>query len=113
MVKNGKLDLVTSYMLDYENGKNRFSHKRQAISDFMNVNEAYYVGIELADKAKKIAEDIMETGIKSIDALHVACAILAGSDYFITTDDRLLKYKTEDVQVVTPGEFIRRLEAVD
>ena len=113
MVKNGKLDLVTSYMLDYENGKNRFSHKRQAISDFMNVNEAYYVGIELADKAKKIAEDIMETGIKSIDALHVACAILSGSDYFITTDDRLLKYKTEDVQVVTPGEFIRRLEAVD
>ena len=113
MVKNGKLDLVTSYMLDYENGKNRFSHKRQAISDFMNVNEAYYVGIEVADKAKKIAEGIMETGIKSIDALHVACAILAGSDYFITTDDRLLKYKAEDIQVVTPGEFIRRLEAVD
>ena len=37
----------------------------------------------------------METGVKSMDALHVACAILAGSDFFITTDDRLLKYQTE------------------
>ncbi|MDE5937676.1 MAG: hypothetical protein K2H37_01160 [Lachnospiraceae bacterium] len=55
----------------------------------------------------------METGIKSADALNVACAILAGSDYFITTNDRLLKLQTEEIQVVTPGEFIRRLEAFD
>lgn len=113
IVKNGDIDLVTSYVLEYENGKNRFFHKRQAISDFMNNNESYYVGIERDEEVKKIAKDIVQTGVKSIDALHVACAVLAGSDYFITTDDRLLKYQTEDIQVVTPGEFIRRLEAVD
>ena len=113
MVKSGGLDLVTSYMLEYENGKNRFSHKKQAIFDFMNINESYYVGIERDDEAKKIAEDIMKSGVKSLDALHVACAVLAGSDYFITTDDRLLKYQTKDIQIVTPGEFIRKLEAVD
>ena len=100
-------------MLEYENGKNRFSHKRQAISDYMSTNESYYVGIERDEEAKKIAEGIMATGVKGMDALHVACAILAGSDYFITTDDRLLKYQTEKIQVVTPGEFIRRMEAVD
>ena len=113
IIKNGGLNLVTSYMLEYENGKNRFSHKKQAISDFINANESYYVGVERNEEAKKIAEDIMVTGVKSMDALHVACAILAGSDYFITTDDRLLKYQTKDIQVVTPGEFIRRLEAID
>lgn len=105
--------MVTSYMLEYENGKNRFSHKKQAIADFMNVNESYYVGIDKEAEVKKFAERIMETGIKSADALHVACAILAGSDYFITTDDRLLKLQIEEIQVVTPGEFIRRLEAFD
>lgn len=113
LVRNGEIDLVTSYMLEYENGKNRFSHKKQAIADFMNVNESYYVGIDKEAEVKKVAERIMETGIKSADALHVACAILAGSDYFITTDDRLLKLHTEEIQVVTPGEFIRRLEAFD
>lgn len=113
MVKKGNIDLVTSFMLEYENGKNRFSHKRKAINDFMSANESYYVGIEKEEEAKLIAGHIMESGVKSADALHVACAILAGSDYFITTDDRLLKFQTEDMQIVTPGEFIRRLEASD
>lgn len=113
MVKKGDINLVTSFMLEYENGKNRFSHKKKAIADFMSANESYYVGIEKGEEAKLIAERIMESGVKSADALHVACAILAGSDYFITTDDRLLKFQTENIQVVTPGEFIRRWEAID
>ena len=112
MIKNGELALVTSYVLEYENGKNRFSHKRQAISDFMSLNESYYVGIEKETEIKKIAKNIMKTGIKSIDALHVASALLAKSDYFVTTDDRLLKYTTNEIQIVTPGELIRRLEAI-
>lgn len=113
MVKEGELNLVTSFMPEYENGKNRFLHKKHAIADFMSTNESYYVGIEKEAEAKMIARRIMKSGVKSADALHVACAILAGSDYFITTDDRLLKFQTEDLQIVTPGEFIRRLEAVD
>lgn len=113
MVKRGNIYLVTSFMLEYENGKNRFSHKKKAIADFMNANESHYVGIEKGEEVKAIAERVMESGVKSADALHVACAILAGSDYFITTDDRLLKFQTEDIQIVTPGEFIRRVEASD
>lgn len=30
MVKNGEVELVVSYALTYENGKNRFAHKREA-----------------------------------------------------------------------------------
>ena len=113
IIKNGGLDLVTSYILEYENGKNRFSHKRQAIYDFMNTNESYYVGEERDEDVREIAKSIIETGVKNMDALHIACAIIAESDYFITTDDRLLKYQTKDIQIVTPEEFIRRLEAVN
>lgn len=110
MVKNNELELVTSYMLDYENAKNRFWHKRQAISEFMNENEAYYVSQDRNEEAIQIAEEIKKTGVKNADALHVACAILAKSNYFITTDDRLLKYRSEKVEIVTPGEFVRRVE---
>lgn len=113
MVKNGEMDLVTSFMLEYENGKNRFFHKRQAITDFMNNSESYYVGIERLKEAKEIAKQITDTGVKSADALHVACAVLAGADYFVTTDNRLLKYQREDIQILTPGECIRRLEVMD
>lgn len=110
MVKNNELELVTSYMLDYENAKNRFWHKRQAISEFLNENEAYYVSQDRNEEAIQIAEEIKKTGAKNADALHVACAILAISNYFITTDDRLLKYRSEKVEIVTPGEFVRRVE---
>lgn len=113
MIKNKEIELVTSYMLDYENAKNRFSHKRRAISEFMNMNESYYVDKDKSGQALEIAEEIQKTGVKNIDALHVACAILAESSYFITTDDRLLKYQSEKIEIVTPGEFIRRLEAVE
>ena len=100
-------------MLEYENGKNRFTHKRQAISDFMSTNESYYVGIERDEEVRKLAENIMKTGVNGMDALHVTCAILAGCDFFITTDDRLLKCHTEKIQIVTPEEFFRRMEVID
>lgn len=111
MVKKGDIDLVASYVLSYENGKNRYVHKRKAISEYMTLNAAYYVGKERDKEIGEIAETIKDTGVKDMDALHVACAIFSESDYFITTDDRLLKYQTEKIEIVTPGEFIRRMEA--
>ena len=33
--------------------------------------------------------------------------------FVLTTDDRVLKYKSEKIEIVTPGEFIRRMEEKD
>lgn len=110
MIKQGRVELVTSYVLAYENGKNRFLQKRKVIEDFMNTHESYYVGEERGMEVAGIAETIMGTGVKEKDALHVACAILAGCDYFITTDDRLLKYQPERLFLVSPYEFVRKWE---
>lgn len=111
MIKHKQVELVTSYVLDYENGKNKIAQRKQVIEKFMESNESYYVSSERAPDIAQIAESIMHTGIKEKDALHVACAILAECEFFITTDDRLLKYQECKVALVTPGEFIRRLEA--
>lgn len=110
LIKQGKIELVTSYILEYENSKNRFLQKKQTIESFMNTYESYYVGSERNEDIVKIAESIMNTGVKEKDAFHVSCAIYAECDYFITTDDRLLKYQTNQLNLVTPYEFIRRLE---
>lgn len=110
LIKDRQIELVTSYMLEYENGKNKLGKRKQVIAEFMESNESYYVGIERDSDVAKIAEPIMQTGVKEKDAFHVACAILSKCDYFITTDDRLLKYQDGELPLVTPGEFIRRME---
>ena len=53
----------------------------------------------------------MQTGVKFKDACHVASAIYAGCDYFISTDKRLLKYKTDEIKMVTPIEFVSETES--
>ena len=47
----------------------------------------------------------------TVDVHYVACAILAESDYFLTTDDRLLKYRTNELHIIDPVGFIREVEA--
>ena len=56
------------------------------------------------------AAEIMKTGVKFKDACHVASAIYAGCEYFISTDIRLLKYHTEEIRMVTPIEFVTEME---
>lgn len=76
----------------------------------MRENETYYVGNRCYASMVERAEKIMETGVKQKDALHVACAVYADCAYLLTTDDRLLKYACNEIQIVTPCEFVRRLE---
>ena len=109
-VRQGNIELTGSYVLDYECGNNPFEMRRNAIEEFMTEYVTHYVGAERADNLKKKAEEIMNTGVKEMDAYHVAAAILAKCDYFITTDKRLLKYQTDEVRMVTPITFITETE---
>lgn len=52
----------------------------------------------------------MEAGVKYKDACHVASALLAGCEYLITTDKRLLKYRTEKMKMVNPIQFVDEME---
>lgn len=52
----------------------------------------------------------METGIKEKDTYHVARVVMAEYDYFVMTDDRLLKFqsgRTAYICVVRRFFFIR------
>jgi len=59
---------------------------------------------------KRIAAGINKTGVKAEDSAHVACAIQAKCDFFITTDDRILKYSDDRMKIMTPIEFISEEE---
>ena len=90
LIKEGRLDLVGSYTLDYEISKNPFEMRRKSITKFLQDNMKAYVGVERDDVISASAEEIMNSGVKEKDAFHVASAIYAECEYFISTDMRLL-----------------------
>ena len=110
LIKNRRLELISSYMLRYECSNNPFPMRRDTIFDFIDNNIVGYVGDDRKELIEKKASEIMETGVKYKDACHVAAAIYARCEYFISTDVRLLKYQTKEIKMVTPIEFITEME---
>lgn len=110
LIREGRLDLVGSFTLDFECSRNPFEMRRETISKFIRENMKAYVGPERDDFLSPKAAEIMSKGIKEKDAFHLASAIYARCKYFISTDIRLLKYKTDEIRLVTPVEFIMETE---
>lgn len=106
LIKKGKIELATSFMLKYENSKNSYIKKKNIIDSFMNDYSDVYIGKQLEERLSQMVDEIEATGVKSADATHIACAILAECDYMLTTDDRLLRYKNEKIKIVNPTEFV-------
>lgn len=87
MIRNQELSLVWSYILDYETSFNPFEERKQVIESWRYIAE---VRIMDSEALIALAEAYMQCGIKSFDALHVACARSAQATLFVSTDDRLL-----------------------
>ena len=110
LVKDGFITLVSSYMVRYESSQNPYAERRENIEAHIRRYPSVYVSDERKVEIEQAAADIMRTGVKFKDACHVASAIYAKCDYFITTDKRLLKYKSPQIKLVTPIEFVLLLE---
>lgn len=107
-IRDGTLELVWSYILDYENLANPFEERKNTIQNW-KARAFVDVDANLATLTK--ANVLREIGLRNKDALHVACAIAAKCDYFITTDDVILKKTVgfEDITVIDPPGFIRSI----
>ena len=110
LVKDGFITLVSSYIVRYESSQNPYAERRENIEAYIRRYSSVYVSDERKVEIEQAAADIMRTGVKFKDACHVASAIYAKCDYFITTDKRLLKYKSPQIKLVTPIEFVLLLE---
>jgi predicted nucleic acid-binding protein len=105
LIVEQKLDLVVSFISRYENKENPEISNREAISAFFE-NAIEYVSNARSGNIKKQTIEFIKQGIKVKDALHISCAIEAHCDYFITTDDRILKSKISKIAIYSPVEFI-------
>ena len=113
LIRDKKVELATSYMLRFENSKNPFETKRQTIENFCRSNRTVHIDASRAAEVRQEAAEMIKNGVKAKDACHVASAILAGCDYFISTDDKLLKHKSEKITMLNPVDFIRICEVSD
>ena len=111
MIKNNEIELVSSFMSRYEAEKSPYDIRKTPIMKFITENTSYYVPGEIYNnKLEESVKSIMATGVKFKDAVHVACAIYAGTDFFLSTDVRLLKYRTDSIKLLNPIRFIEEME---
>ena len=107
-IRSGTFKLVWSYILDYENSKNPFRERREQIIKWRAYSNE---DIEESAQILNIATMIMQHGIKKLDSLHLACAIKANADYFLTTDDGVINKATyiQNIKILDPIGFIKEV----
>ena len=100
-----RIDFVWSYILDFENDANPFKERRFAVKQWQKLA---ITDIDENEQILKNAINLTKLGLKSKDALHVACAMFAECDFFITTDSNILKKlkKYSKIRAISPIEFI-------
>ncbi len=107
-IRQRQLKLAWSYVLDFENNANPFEERKKVISEWKN--NSVVDSIETKEVIVA-AMNFKKYGFKSKDALHIACAVCSKCDYFVTTDDDIIKgrYKVTEVRIVDPVTFIREV----
>lgn len=107
-IKDGIYSLVWSYILDYENSRNPYEEKRQAISPWKNIASECVAGE--SEEILTFAESLHTKGIKTYDTLHISCSVFAGCDYYLTTDKKLLNTPIPEIKIINPIMFVNEME---
>lgn len=108
-VRAGECELVWSSVMDFENTKSPFVEHARAIAAWRSQSSLI---ISATADVLRLAHELSDGGIGEYDALHVASAIAAKVDVFVTTDDRLLNRLRgrDDLRAMLPGDALAFME---
>ena len=113
LVKYKGVALYYSFMSQIEIDDSPYEEQKGYILDFIEANAVGFIGKKRSAEIEALSEEIIQTGIKKKDATHLACAIIAECDYFITTDKRVINYKTDRIKAVNPISFMEIWEETE
>ena len=106
----GASSLVSSQILEFETSRNRNSKRRTYVFETLAMAEER---ILVTDEIRNRAKELEKFGLKTFDALHLACAEVGEVDYFCTCDDRFLRkaksLKQLKLKVVSPLELAEEI----
>jgi hypothetical protein len=106
-IRQGKYDLVWSYMSDFENNNNPNIENKKSIQEWENISK---YKCKSSENILMRGSKFMEKGIRANDALHIACAIESQCEYLITTDAGLTNKEIEGIKIINPIDFVREME---
>lgn len=108
-IRAGIYELVWSYLMDYENKKNPFEERKKQISIWRHYAKD---DVEETSELIESAKNIFSKSAKKMDSLHIASAIMANSDFFLTTDDGVLKKASliKEIKIIDPIGFIKEIK---
>lgn len=103
------IELIWSYMLEHENDINPFKERRKSIEKWRQLAK---IDIEENNAIIQNANEFINIGLRSKDAIHIACAIYSHCDFFLTTDDKILSksHLVKEITISDPIEFIKEFE---
>ena len=109
LMRIGVLEYVWSDMLVTEACDNPSQENCEKILSWRD-RAALYVAIDA--NIERRANEIMAFGVKTADALHLACAESAGCDWFFTVDKGILKKVSSlgSMRIANPMQFIQEDE---
>ena len=107
-IQTGEFNLVWSYILDYENNRNPFQERKDRINGW---KKYAILDIQESQELIEMASSLNKKGFPKIDSLHIACAIISKCEYFLTTDDKILKLSSvvNEINVNDPIGFIKEV----
>ena len=108
LAKEGKLQLVRSAMIGFENAVNDIAARKSFVESVMYLVDTYQ---NLNDSIVRRAQTIVqEYRLQPLDAVHIASAEAAQVDFFITCDYTVLKRYQGTLHIITPLQFWQHYE---
>lgn len=108
-VHSGEWQLVGSEVIEFELEKIDSVEKLEQVTGLLSLATDT---TEATDECYNRMSELVALRLKSVDALHVACAELSDCDIFLTTDDRLRRaadriQNSLRVRVANPLDWLR------
>ena len=111
LCESGAVELIASDALVFETEANPDVVRRDYAAQAISMATEF---VPTDDQIKGKARKFVASGIKPLDALHLASAVYSQVDYFCTCDDRFLKkarsLDTSPTIVVSPVELVAELQ---
>jgi predicted nucleic acid-binding protein len=114
-VESGSLEWIAREYLAFEVGQDP---DRERVHRLGRLMELVTRRVEVSDALLKRARELEHTGLRGLDALHVASAEAGGAELLVTTDDRMIRTARRAsaglrVRVVTPPEAVQMVSIGD